>query len=133
MKYLPAQLATLLTTPEDRRNVATLAKFVALLVAVIVTFSVVFHLIMLHVEGQEHSWVTGFYWTLTVMTTLGFGDITFQSDVGRLFSVVVLISGVVLLLIVLPFTFIRSFYAPWLEARLRSRAPRAVPAGTRVT
>ncbi len=36
-------------------------------------------------------------------------------------------SGILLLLIVLPFVFIRSFYAPWLEARLRSRAPRAVP------
>jgi Trk K+ transport system NAD-binding subunit len=130
MKYLPAQLATLLTTAEDRRNVATLAKFLALLGAIIVTFSVLFHLIMLHIEGKQHSWITGFYWTLTVMTTLGFGDITFESDVGRLFSIVVLLSGVFLLLIVLPFTFIRFFYAPWLEARVRLRAPRTVPAGT---
>src|SRR5688572_3533679 len=30
----------------------------------------------------------------------------------------------------LPFLFIRLFYAPWLEARIRSRAPRAVPDGT---
>ena len=58
-------------------------------------------------EEQEHSWLTGFYWTLTVMTTLGFGDITFHSDIGRLFSVLVLLTGVILLLIVLPFTFIR--------------------------
>jgi len=130
MKYLPAQLATLLTSPEDRRNVATLAKFLVLLGAIIATFSVLFHLIMLHVEGQQHTWITGFYWTLTVMTTLGFGDITFHSDLGRLFSILVLLSGVFLLLIVLPFTFIRFFYAPWLEARMRLRAPRAVPAGT---
>ena len=27
----------------------------------------------------------------------------------------------------LPFLFIRLFYAPWLEARVRLRAPRAVP------
>jgi Trk K+ transport system NAD-binding subunit len=58
------------------------------------------------------------------MTTLGFGDITFQSDPGRVFSIVVLLSGVVLLLIVLPFAFIRFFYAPWLEAQVRARAPR---------
>ena len=63
------------------------------------------------------------------MTTLGFGDITFTSDVGRLFSIVVLLSGVVLLLVMLPFMFIRLFYAPWLEARVRLRAPREVPAG----
>jgi Trk K+ transport system NAD-binding subunit len=65
------------------------------------------------------------------MTTLGFGDITFTSDVGRLFSIVVLLSGVVLLLVMLPFLFISLFYAPWLEARVRLRAPREVPAATR--
>jgi Trk K+ transport system NAD-binding subunit len=30
----------------------------------------------------------------------------------------------------LPFLFIRLFYAPWLEARVRLRAPRGVPEGT---
>jgi len=84
---------------------------------------------MVRVEGQSHSWITGFYWTLTVMTTLGFGDITFESDIGRLFSIVVLLSGVVLLLVMLPFLCIRLFYAPWLETRMRTRAPRRVPAG----
>ena len=82
-------------------------------------------------EGQEHSWVTGFYWTLTVMSTLGFGDITFTSDLGRTFSVIVLLSGMVSLLILLPFTFIEFFYAPWLEAQSKARAPRELPEGTR--
>ncbi len=36
-----------------------------------------------------------------------------------------------LLLIVLPFAFIRFFYAPWMESRMRFHAPRAVPHGTR--
>jgi Trk K+ transport system NAD-binding subunit len=65
------------------------------------------------------------------MSTLGFGDITFHSDLGRSFTVFVLFSGIVLLLIVLPFTFIRFFYAPWLEAQVRLRAPRKVPDDTR--
>ena len=90
-----------------------------------------FHVIKVQVEGEQHSWITGFYWTLVVMTTLGFGDITFTSDIGRLFSIVVLLSGVVLLLVMLPFMFISLFYAPWLEARVRLRAPREVPEGTR--
>ena len=98
-----------------------------MLLAVIVVFTVLFHFIMLYAEGEEHSWITGLYWTLTVMSTLGFGDITFQSDIGRLFSVIVLITGIVMLLIVLPFAFIRFFYAPWLEAQIRSRAPRELP------
>jgi len=92
------------------------------------TYSVLFHLLMVR-EGQEHSWLTGVYWTLTVMTTLGFGDITFHSDLGRAFTIVVLITGVIMLLIVLPFAFIRFFYAPWIEAQLKLRAPRTIPAG----
>ena len=43
---------------------------------------------------------------------------------------VVLVSGVVFLLVMLPFVFIRLFYAPWLESRVRLRAPREVRAGT---
>ena len=58
--------------------------------------------------------------------TLGFGDIVFVSDAGRIFTLVVLLSGTVLLLVVLPFTFIRFFYAPWLEAQIRRETPRSV-------
>ena len=94
-------------------------------------YAVIFHVIKLNVEHEQHSWVTGFYWTLVVMTTLGFGDVTFTSDTGRVFSIIVLVSGVVFLLVMLPFLFIRLFYAPWLEARVRLRAPREVAEGTR--
>ena len=112
-------------------NLRALLKYVLTLVALITLYAVVFHVIKVRVEGEQHSWITGFYWTLVVMTTLGFGDITFTSDIGRLFSILVLLSGVVLLLVMLPFMFISLFYAPWLEARVRLRAPREVPEGTR--
>ena len=112
--------------PETRRNLGVLLKFLGVLLGMIVTYTVVFHVIMVSLEGKDHSWVTGFYWTLTVMSTLGFGDIVFDSDIGRIFSILVLVSGIVMLLILLPFTLIRSFYAPWLEAQIRGRAPRKV-------
>ena len=130
MKYLSSQFGLLFAAGETRTNLAALLKYFAFLVAMITGYAVIFHLIMGRIEGQEHSWITGFYWTLVVMTTLGFGDITFTSDVGRLFSMVVLVSGVVFLLVMLPFLFIRLFYAPWLESRVRLRAPRAARAGT---
>ncbi len=129
MKLVGVQLSYFFSDKEVRRNVRALLKYVGFVCAVIVIFAVLFHFIMLY-EGKEHSWVTGFYWTLTVMSTLGFGDITFESDLGRLFSIVVLLSGIVLLLIVLPFAFIRFFYAPWLETQIHMRAPRTVPPGT---
>jgi voltage-gated potassium channel len=131
MKFSSSQLAYLVRNREARGNLRALLKYVLTLVAVITLYAVVFHVIKMSVEGEQHSWITGFYWTLVVMTTLGFGDITFTSDIGRLFSILVLLSGVVLLLVMLPFMFISLFYAPWLEARVRLRAPREVPEGTR--
>lgn len=113
----------------QRKNLLILLRFLAVFAVLVVVFSVLFHVLMAW-EGQEHSWITGFYWTLVVMSTLGFGDITFTSDVGRVFSVVVLVSGTLFLLIVLPFTFIQFFYAPWLEAQAAARAPRKLPPET---
>ena len=131
MKYLPSQLAYLTTDREARSNLRALSKYLVFLAALVGMYAVLFHVIKLNVENEQHSWITGFYWTLVVMTTLGFGDITFTSDIGRLFSIVVLLSGVVFLLVMLPFLFIRLFYAPWLEARVRLRAPREVPSDMR--
>jgi Trk K+ transport system NAD-binding subunit len=125
VKFIPAQLAYLMNDGQSKQNLSALARFVFLLGASLAAFSFLFHVIMIY-EGQQHSWVTGLYWTLTVMSTLGFGDITFQSDLGRVFSIFVLLYGIVMLLIVAPFTFIRFFYAPWLEAQIQRRAPRFV-------
>ena len=36
----------------------------------------------------------------------------------------------IFLLILLPFTFIEFFYAPWMQAQAEARAPRQLPAGT---
>lgn len=131
MKITSSLLAHFLEDKRLRTNVRALVRYVVFVAAVVLVFTVVFHFIMWGVEGQEHSWITGLYWTFTVMSTLGFGDITFTSDIGRLFSVVVLLSGIVLLLIVLPFAFIRHFYAPWLEEQTRRKAPREAPASAR--
>jgi Trk K+ transport system NAD-binding subunit len=129
MKFLFSQVATLFNRSRER-DIRTLIKFMGLLLLMITVYTTLFHWIMLR-EGQQFSWITGIYWTLTVMSTLGFGDITFHSDLGRLFSILVLLSGMVFLLIMLPFTFIQFFYAPWLEAQARSRAPRRLPEDTR--
>jgi voltage-gated potassium channel len=130
MKFLPAQVAFFVQNRAARQNLRRLARYLIVMLALVLFYSIGFHLVMA-AEGQQHSWLTGFYWTLTVMTTLGFGDITFQSDAGRVFSIVVLLSGVMGLLVVLPFAFIQLFYAPWLEAQSRMRVPRTVPQGTR--
>jgi Trk K+ transport system NAD-binding subunit len=130
VKFLTAQLMATLRQRQMRQNLTALSKYVVVVLVFVVVYTAMFHVLMVY-EGKDHSWITGLYWTLTVMTTLGFGDITFESDLGRAFSVLVLITGVILLLIVLPFAFIRYFYAPWLEAQIRLSAPRELPDTTR--
>jgi voltage-gated potassium channel len=129
MKFLPAQFFYFLRQRPGQLRLLSLARFLLLLAALVTFFSVAFHFIMAR-EGQSHSWVTGFYWVLTVMTTLGFGDITFHSDLGRIFSSVVLLSGVMFLLILLPFTFMEFFYEPWMRIQAESRAPTELPVRT---
>lgn len=126
MKFLISQLSYFWQDRHSRANVYALLRYLVLLAAMITLYSILFHFIMAY-EGREESWVTGFYWTLTVMSTLGFGDITFESDLGRIFSSIVLLSGIIFMLVILPFTFINLFYAPWLRAQEAARAPRSLP------
>ncbi len=126
MKALTTVLTAFLENRTSRRNLMALFRLLLVLLAIVTMFSVLFHVLMER-EGQQHSWMTGFYWTLTVMSTLGFGDITFESDLGRFFSIVVLVTGVVFLLVLLPFTFIEFFYAPWMRAQQAAHAPRELP------
>ena len=131
MEHARTPLRYLFGDRRVRRNVWALLKVVIFVFVVIVVYSALFYLIMRSVEGQTHSWISSVYWTLTTMSTVGYGDIVFESDLGKLFSVVVLLTGIMLLFVVLPFTFIRFFYSPWLEAQIRRRTPRQVSAGTR--
>ena len=130
MKAIVSILSSYLDTGPSRSNLRVLFRLLLVLVGLVGAYSVLFHVLM-EGEGQKHSWLTGVYWTLTVMTTLGFGDITFTTDTGRLFSIIVLVSGLFFMLVILPFTFIQFFYAPWMEAQARARAPRELPSGTR--
>ncbi len=130
MKFFSSQITYFIANKNTKKNIASLFQFLAIVLVMILIYGLLFHVIM-EWEGQQHSWMTGFYWTLVTMSTLGFGDITFTSDIGRAFSMIVLFSGVVVLLIMLPFTFIEFFYSPWMEAQSRARAPRELPPDTK--
>jgi len=130
MKLIAGEMASILATRGQRPRLGVLIRFLAILVAMIAAYALVFKLLMAR-EGQEYSWVTAFYWVLTVMSTLGFGDITFHTDLGRLFSMVVLLSGMMFLLVLLPFIFIEFFYQPWMEGQKAAATPRSLKAGTR--
>ena len=133
MKLLLTLLPALLTQTTGRRNQRIVIGFLLFTTVLVALFSIVFHQIMAY-EGRDYSYITGVYWTLTVMSTLGFGDITFTSDIGKLFSIIVLVSGIILIMIVMPFTFIRSCTSRGSRntTTSASRAPcRPTPAATR--
>lgn len=129
MRSIVGILASSIRTPRQRRNLKLLGWLMAVFVALLALFSVMFHWLMAR-EGQSHSWVTALYWTFVTMSTLGFGDITFESDAGRLFTIVVLLTGTIFLVIILPFTFIQFFFMPWMEAQEAAQTPRCLPPQT---
>lgn len=129
MKLIFSEIIHLVSKKQER-NIRKLVKFFIVLTAMVTIYSILFHFLMIF-ENREFSWITGFYWTLTVMSTLGFGDITFATDIGKMFSIIVLMSGIVFLLTMLPFTFIQFFYLPWLDAQAKAHAPRELPDGTK--
>ncbi len=128
MKSFPV-VVYFLQNKTTRRNFIVLFKFFVFLTGLVCVYSVLFHVLMQY-EGRNYSWITGFYWSLTVMSTLGFGDITFHTDLGLFFTLVVLLSGIIFLLVLLPFTFVQFFYQPWLEAQQKAQTPRELPEKT---
>lgn len=127
---LPDVSVLAVTRAQRQRQIRTLLLLGLVFVVMVALFSAVFHSLMDR-EGRSYSWPTSVYWTLTTMTTLGFGDITFESDAGRIFSVVVLLSGSTFLLVMLPFVFIQFVVTPWMTERERRRTPREAPSGLR--
>ncbi len=125
MKSLPV-FVYFLQNKSTKKNIYFFFKYVVFLVVIVCIYSVLFHVLMQY-EGKNFPWFTGFYWVLTVMSTMGFGDITFHTDLGRFFSMVVLMSGVFFFLILLPFTFVQFFYQPWLEAQQKAKTPLSLP------
>ncbi|WP_069130544.1 potassium channel family protein [Rhodohalobacter halophilus] len=130
MKFLGSQLSYFFANRRTKTNVKKLLKFVGVLFLLYVTYSITFHYVAAY-EGQDFSWLTGFYWVIVTMSTLGFGDIVFTTDVGKVFSMLVLFSGVLFLLVMLPFTFIEFFYAPWMKAQNQARAPKFLDPNTK--
>ena len=130
IKSLPAEMISALGSRRGRRNLRVLGTFSLVLAVMVLIYTIGFHYLMLR-EEQEYSWITGLYWTLTVMSTLGFGDITFHTDLGRAFSILVLLSGTIFLLVLLPFLFIEFFYGPWMRAQAAAQAPKKLPSDTK--
>lgn len=73
-------------------------------------------------EGDYISFLDGFYWVVTTMTTVGYGDIVFTSHMGKLFSIFVQLYGIGFLFgVAFPYIVI-----PWAERRFLLSVPEDV-------
>lgn len=73
----------------SRRKIAAFISFVLVV-------DIVMGTLMYVVEGPKNGFTsvpTSVYWAITTMTTVGFGDITPQTDIGRLIASVMMLMG----------------------------------------
>ena len=73
----------------SRRKIAVFLSFVLLVVTIAGT-------LMYVVEGPENGFTsipTGVYWAITTMTTVGFGDVTPHTDLGRFIASLMMLLG----------------------------------------
>lgn len=108
----------------QKRHVAFLRRYIASFAAVVVISSALFHLAM-YLEGQDHRWYIGPYWSISTMTTLGLGDVWFAEWPGLLLTSVVVLTGLVFMLVLLPLLLVQ--FPQWVEARSVSRVRRELP------
>jgi voltage-gated potassium channel len=80
-----------------RRKRPNLAyKIVALL---LITIHVLLfkHIMILEGQPENANAITAIYWATTTIATVGYGDVVFTSLLGRVFSIVVQITGILLI------------------------------------
>ena len=87
MKTLGSELAFFIRG-RARRNLKVLLGYMAFLAVMIIVYALLFRHFMWQFEAREYSFVAGFYWTVTAMTTLGFergtGFVSDLVETGRL-------------------------------------------------
>ena len=125
MKEIIQSIPSVFKQRSKKKNVARFLRFGLVLVLFVFCYMQVYAKLMSEeLGGVEIGWVEAFYWVLTTMSTLGYGDITFSGDSGRLFSMIVMFTGVFYLFIVLPFVFMEFLYKPFMEYQTGARVAR---------
>jgi voltage-gated potassium channel len=81
--------------------------------------------IRIMIEDTETSFIEAFFWTVATITTMGApGDLVLTSEIGRVYTVIVVFSGIALFFIGVPFFII----GPWLEEQVKkATSPERIP------
>ncbi len=96
--------------------------YISICTFIAIIYSLIFQYLMIIYEHKDFDFITAFYWVIVSMTTVGYGDIYFNSTIGHLFSAIVILSGVVMIFGVFPF-----FITPHIEKIFRNKFPTIAP------
>ncbi|MDF1534687.1 MAG: NAD-binding protein [Methanosarcinaceae archaeon] len=105
-------------------------KSIVVYVATVVNLTIVYSLIFIYLSKielhpEQANLITAVYWVMSSMTTVGYGDVIFTSNIGRIFSVVVQLSGVIMIFgLMFPLVI-----TPWLERTIKVMLPLKAPEG----
>lgn len=80
-----------------KKNEELITSIVDLSVFVFIVSAVVY-VLQVHTNPQITNYVDALYFTITTLTTTGFGDITLQGPYGRLLAIIIMVVGVALFL-----------------------------------
>jgi len=100
--------------PFFRRNEEIIQSLINLAVFVFVVTALVY-VLQVRTNPDITSYVDALYFTVTTLTTTGFGDITLQGSSGRWLSIIIMVIGVAL--------FIRLVQTIFRPAKIRYRCP----------
>ena len=96
--------------------------YISIFTFLVLTYSSVFLYLMRAYEDRDYEYITAIYWVIVSMTTVGYGDIYFNSTIGHLFSIVVALSGIIMFFALL----LPLVITPQLEKALRKELPSKV-------
>ncbi len=97
--------------------------YLSIFTLLVLFYSLVFIYLMHTYENKDYNFITAIYWVIISMTTVGYGDIYFRSLIGQFYTIVVVLSGVIMI-----FGYLFPLVVtPRLEKALRRELPAKVP------
>ena len=105
-------------------------KSIVIYAATVVSLTIIYSLVFIYFAIAEHqlehaNLITAIYWAISSMTTVGYGDVVLHSNAGKIFSVLVQLSGVVMIFgMMFPLVI-----TPWLERTIKDILPSQAPEG----
>ncbi len=71
--------------------------YISISIFIVLVYSLVFLYLMRTYEHKNWGFITAVYWVIVTMTTTGYGEIYFTSAIGQSYTIVVILSGVIMI------------------------------------